>query len=130
LSDEGVVLQVAPVTDPWSCYVPDPVRNGCGFALAGNDVLLVRDNLATLSRGATALDFDGTSILYERAQVISEGVSAEIRLCLNPAYYPDVTFLQFQGSDARGRYLSGADPPWASTVFSCSTSLNSVTAGA
>lgn len=130
LSGEGVVIQVAPVTDPWSCYVPDPVRNGCGFALPNNDILLVRDNLVSGSRGATALDFDGTATLLERAQVISEGVNAETRLCFNPAYYPDVPFLVFQGSDGRGRFLSAADSPWQSAVFSCDSDLNTATNGA
>ena len=129
LTGELAVLQTAPVAAGWSCYVPDPVRNGCGFALANNDLLLVRDNLASGSRGATALDFDGTATLYERAQTISEGTGNEIRLCLNPAYYPNVAFLKFQGTDALGPYLSGGDPSWASPTFSCSGTLNSVVQG-
>lgn len=133
LTGQDVVLQVAPVADAWSCYVPDPSNPPpCGFDLPGNDLLIVRDNLATGSRGAIALDFDGTSRFLERAQVINEseldGVGDETRLCFNPVAHPELPYLEFQHPDGARQYMAAGDA-WQSVVFSCNTDPLNVTSG-
>jgi hypothetical protein len=128
LAGQRVILQVVPVEDPWSCYVPDPVGPPqCGFSLPGNDQLWVRDNEVTGTRGCIALDFNGSDAL-ERAQVIGEGTPGELRLCFNPSAHPDLPFFSFPHPDGARWFVQEGDA-WQSAVFSCNTDPLNVTSG-
>ncbi len=132
VTGQPAIYQTAPVSPGWSCYVPDPLDPKCGFDLPGNDLLIVRDNLITLSRGALALDFDGTGTFFQRAQAVNESerdaTADENRLCFNPSVHPNIPYLVFGQVDGARRFMRAGDT-WQSAVFSCNTDPLNVTQG-
>jgi hypothetical protein len=130
------VLQEGPVTDQFSCYIPengDIPDRPCGFDLPGNDILLLQDDLETGARDVLAIDYDDAGTYFLRAWAIDEGWSTagpdpdpddELRLCFSPdGDRKAVPFVRFANDDGMGgHYITGTDPPWASETFECSLS--------
>lgn len=99
------VLQVAPVDAAWSCSV----SGQCSGQFGRSTLLLVQDDLTTGSRDVNAIQFDGASTFFLRAQVSDENASNEIRAC----FEGDVEFLAFPRP---GGCLGEGDAPWRSSL--------------